>query len=280
MKILVTGATGLIGRALCKRLRKAKHMVYAVSSDYSINTINPYEFIFHLGCYSAPSMFLKDPVRTIYTNTKLTIELLNVAIHEKSGFLFASSSEIYGNATQLPTPEDYKGVADHLGPRAAYTESKRMGETICNIYREQGVNVKVARLSSVYGPCSKDDTRVIPQMIKQAVNDREIKLLDQGQQRRTWLYVEDCVDMLLNIAFKGREFVYNVAGKESKSIYEMAQTIAEITDSRVTLPDCDSSHLGAPTIVQPCIKRYEDEFGTLNALSVKEGLRRTIEGMK
>jgi UDP-glucuronate decarboxylase len=279
MKILVTGATGLIGRALCKRLHR--HLVIAHDMRKYISEFLPrVDVIFHFGCYSSPSRFSEVPIHTIKSSTSDLEYLLNKAQHDGSVLVFASSSEIYGNATQLPTPEDYKGTYDHLGPRAAYTESKRMGETICNIYREQGVNVKVARLSSVYGPCLKDDTRVIPQMIKQAVNDREIKLLDQGQQRRTWLYVEDCVDMLLNIAFKGKEFVYNVAGKESKSIYEMAQTIAELTDSCVTLPQCDSSHLGAPTIVQPCINRYEDEFGTLNALSVKEGLRRTIEGMR
>jgi UDP-glucuronate decarboxylase len=277
MKALVTGATGLIGTALCKRLKGMGWSVCGISSKDGWVGHNDYNAIFHMACYSSPSKFMSDPLETIRVNTDEVENLIVNFLKTNGTFLFASSSEIYGNATIIPTPEDYPGNTSPLSYRAPYTESKRMGETICSLY-ENNLNVKIARICSVYGPGLRlTDDRVMGQFMRQAIENGRIEMKDQGLQRRPWLYIDDCVEMLIKIATEGKQLVYNVAGKELASIAEIAEVIASHTQASVGVPDSDNGVMGAPVLVQPSIERYESEFGGIKMMPLREGVRRMID---
>lgn len=307
--ILVTGSNGLIGTYIIMVLYLAnkKHSlnirVIGVSKNdpndtlseiredkditlYKKNLVDDSEFdekfdyIIHAATYAQPVKFLENKLETIKLNTVVTEKLLDMCKKNTSSFLFISSSEIYGQAEKIPTPETYNGNCSTTYDRAPYTESKRLGETICSVFKEIGVDVKVARGSSVYGPgISIYDKRVIGNFLNKALIKKSIDLLDSGRQERAWLYVGDCVIMLLNILLHGKSFIYNVGGEELVSIKRLAEIICELTDAKYSLPkEADDVFMtGAPDRVRLDISKVKNEFQLDDFTDLKEGLRRTIE---
>ena len=307
--ILVTGSNGLIGTYIVMALYLAnkKHnlniRVIGVSKNdpndtlseiredknitfYQKNLVDDSEFdekfdyIIHAATYAQPVKFLENKLETIKLNTVVTEKLLDMCKKNDSSFLFISSSEIYGQAEKIPTPESYNGNCSPIYERAPYTESKRLGETICSVFKESGVDVKIARCSSVYGPgISVYDKRVLGNFLNKAMIKGSIDLLDGGRQERAWLYVGDCVIMLLSILLHGESFVYNVGGEELTSIKDLAKTVCELTNSEYSLPrDTSETFMaGAPDRVKLDISKIKNEFKLDNLVEIKEGVKRTIE---
>ncbi len=313
--ILITGSNGLIGTYLisfifianreknldAKIIGISKSPPNKILSEFSSNsnfkfyTMNLVEkteikenpdFIIHAACYAQPQKFLENGIETIKLNTEITEKLLK-SLKKGGSFLFLSSSEIYGqpDPKNIPTPETYNGNCSPLADRALYMESKRLGETICKIYKEDfGLDVKIARASSVFGPgISIHDSRVLGTFLNKALLKKHIDLMDHGEQERTWCYIADCILMLFNILLYGKDFVYNVGGKELVSIRQIAEMVGELTNSKVSIPEEEHKEgftKGAPTRVQVDITKITQEFNLGKFTTFKQGLINTIEWNK
>ena len=305
--ILITGSNGLIGTYLVSLLYLANKIqnlninVIGISKNlpnktlseftnfkfYSMNLAKKSEikekpdFIIHAACYAQPKKFLENGLETIKLNTEVTEKLLKIC---KEGFLFISSSEIYGQPDEknIPTPETYNGNCSPLSDRAIYIESKRLGETICGLFRDK-LNVKIARASSIYGPgISIYDTRVLGNFLNKALTKKHIDLMDRGEQERTWCYVSDCTLMLFNILLYGKELVYNVGGKELVSIRKIAELISNLTNSKFSLPEKENKESfvkGAPSKVEVDITKITNEFN-ITLTPFEQGLINTINWNK
>lgn len=240
-----------------------------------VTSLDEADYIIHAAGYGQPGKFMQDKIKTIAINTTATAELLKKL---KSGgkFLFLSTSEIYSGATP-PHTEDMIGTTTPQHPRACYIEGKRCGEAICMAYREQGSAVKIARLALAYGPgTKKGDARVLNQLIEKGLQG-DIALLDTGESVRTYCYITDAVEMLLNILCKGSKPVYNVGGISNITVKSLADMIAAVTGSAVSLGEKSTS--GAPDAVGLDMSRTLSEF-PITFTDLQEGLARTISYQK
>ena len=305
--ILVTGASGLIGTyilaCLCHlREQGVRLQVYAhhlselpphvaelvIQSGFKVIRANLADFdeyaclpeadiILHAAGYAQPSKFMANPVATIQVNTSATIALLK-RLRSNGKFLFFSSSEIYSGLKKSILTETDIGLTTPSHPRAAYIEGKRCGEAICNAFRAQGVNIKVARVALAYGPGTRrHDKRVLNSFIEKALCQRKIELLDAGTAVRTYCYVADTVELLWQILLYGKASVYNVGGRSTVTIADLARMIADMTDTVVIFPSTQAAIAGAPEEVRIDLTKVETEFGKSEYVGLEEGLRATIE---
>ncbi len=313
--VLITGANGLIGTYLVYMLhlsnleRGTRINIEAVSrsspnkalseifqSRYtfssrdlnapaSLDALGKADYIIHGATYAQPGKFLRNYLDTMHLNTSVTEKLLQKAKADNAGFLFMSSSEIYGepDAANIPTPENFPGLCSSVNIRAIYSEAKRMGETLCFAYKNlENVDAKIARISMTYGPgVTANDERVLAQFIRQALTKKEIVMLDSGSKVRTFCYIADCALMLLNIMLYGTELVYNVGGKESITIRRLAEEICTITGSKLSVENSEKVSAEkvkvSPQHVELDIGRICSEFGLDSFKPMSEGLKRTIE---
>jgi len=313
--VLITGANGLIGTYLIYMLHLANVVegaginIVAISKNSPCEVLrdifaNNYEFhsldlnkmvyndlhqkadyIIHGATYAQPGKFLRNYLDTIHLNTATTENLLQKAKKDGAKFLFLSSSEVYGEPDEenIPTTEDYRGLCSPVNIRSIYSESKRMGETLCFAYKNfEGVDAKVARVAMTYGPGVRlNDERVLAQFLKQALNEKEIVMIDNGSKVRTFCYIADCVLMLLNILLYGTDFVYNVGSKDSISIRGLAEEICSLTGSTLAVEESqqlpEQNIKGSPERVELDIRKICTEFKIESFKPFKEGLARTIE---
>jgi len=313
--VYITGANGLIGTYLvymfhlanitenaginivalsrhspCDKLRDIfndKYEFYAVdlTTENHLDFPSKADYIIHGATYAQPRKFLQNYSETIHLNTSVTEKLLQKAKKDGSKFLFLSSSEVYGDPDEknIPTPEDYPGLCSPVSIRSIYSESKRMGETLCFSYKNfESVDVKVARISMSYGPgVNIHDERVLGHFLKQALNDHRIIMLDDGNKVRTFCYIADTVLMLLNVLLYGKDFVYNVGGKDRIMIRNLAEEICSLTGSTLTVAasqQLPSQNIKvSPNRVELDITKICTEFKLPPFKLFKEGLARTIE---
>lgn len=282
-RLLITGAYGLVGSNICKVLARDYHNIEVIKTKYNgfsnqYNWKENFDFIIHAAGYGQPVKFSEYNIDTIKTNTLGILELMEM-LKPDGKFIFISSSEIYSGA-KSPYKETDIGTTTPQHPRACYIEGKRCGEAICMAYREQGYDVKIARLSLGYGPgTKKGDTRVLHSFIEQSIT-RDIILKDDGEAVRTYCYISDAVEMLFNILFKGTQDVYNVGGESEITIKELALMIARKQGCGIVLGKVNKPIIGAPDNVKLDITRYENEFGKKKFVSLSEGLDKTIEWQK
>jgi len=246
------------------------------------------DYIIHGATYAQPKKFIQKYMETIHLNTTVTEKLLKKAKKDNATLLFLSSSEVYGEPDEnhVPTREDFPGLCSPLDVRAIYSESKRMGETLCFAYRNfEGVNAKVARISMTYGPgIGLKDERVLAHFLRQALYEKKIKMLDDGSKIRTFCYIADCVLMLLYIMIHGKGFVYNVGGKDSISIRKLAEEICMLTGSTLSQEITSKENMQnikvSPKLVKLDITKICTEFSLPPFKPFREGLARTIEWNK
>ena len=276
-RICVVGAYGLVGSNICKVLEQDKeNLVIKLKCDELPEGFeNPDCTIFCAG-YGQPKKFSDTKIKTIEINTSLLIKHLNL-LKADGKFLFISSSEVYSGAPS-PHKETDIGTTTPQHPRACYIEGKRCGEAICMAYKEQGYDVKIARLALAYGEgTKKGDTRVLNQFIEQSLTTKEIHLKDDGSAVRTYCYVDDAVEMLLNILFYGKDCVYNVGGVSTLTIKDVAEYIGEITKSTVYLGDKILD--GSPDSVKLDLTKYLNEFPK-QFVDFGIGIQKTIDYQK
>lgn len=272
-KLLITGAFGLVGSSLCRVIERdmSDIEITKVKFDEDIMVTDKFDYIIYASGYGQPQMFGKDKLKTLYINTTCVANTFTL-LKPEGKFLFISTSEVYSGAPS-PHKETYIGTTTPQHPRACYIEGKRCGEAICMAYKELGFDVKIARLALAYGPgTKKGDTRVINQFIEQALT-KKITMKDNGSAMRTYVYVDDAVDMLLDVLFKGKEVVYNVGGNSRSSIRDLADEIGRVTGALVI--EGSEELQGSPEDVRVCLNRINAEFPR-NFITFEEGLKRTI----
>jgi len=237
------------------------------------------DIIIHAAGSGEPNKFVSEPMSSLKINTVSTFRLFE-KLNKNGSFLFISSSDVYNGLTSKKYSENQIGTNNTDHPRACYIEGKRTGETICNIFRYQGVNAFSVRLALTYGPGMRmGDQRVLPSFIQKGLTGK-IQLLDSGNANRTFCYVSDAIKMMLHIIMNGKERLYNVGGVTSCKISELACLIGNICKVPVVIPKTEGGIIGAPENVFIDINRFLGEFKMGNFVGLEEGLNRTINWYK
>ena len=261
-RVLVTGGAGFLGSHLCERLLADGHDVLCVDNYFTGRKDNiahllghprfeamrhditfplyvEVDEIYNLACPASPVHYQYDPVQTTKTSVVGAITMLGLAKRTGAKILQASTSEVYGDPTEHPQTEDYRGNVNPLGPRACYDEGKRCAETLFFDYRRQHrVKVKVARNFNTYGPrMHPNDGRVVSNFIVQALAGRDITLFGDGSQTRAFCYVDDLIDGLMRLMATGEEVTgpMNLGNPEERTIRALAETVVRLTGSSSAL---------------------------------------------
>jgi UDP-glucuronate decarboxylase len=302
MRILVTGGAGFIGSHLVEYLLAQGHEVLALDNYFTgskenllhlrdnprleiirHDVVNPImvevEQIYNLACPASPVHYQYNPVKTIKTNIMGTLHMLGLAKRVKARILQASTSEVYGDPTVHPQTEDYWGNVNCLGIRSCYDEGKRAAETLMMDYhRQNGVEVRIARIFNTYGPrMAINDGRVISNFVVQALKGEDITVYGQGQQTRSFCYIDDLVEGLVRLmncdTFEGP---VNLGNPDEYTILELAQKTVELTGSTSRLvfkplPQDD------PKQRCPDISRAKRLLNWQPTVPLTIGLQKTIE---
>jgi len=235
--------------------------------------------IYNLACPASPIHYQFDPVQTTKTSVHGAINMLGLAKRVKARILQASTSEVYGDPTLHPQPESYWGNVNPIGRRACYDESKRCAETLFfDYHRQHQLRIKVARIFNTYGPRMHPfDGRVISNFIIQALKGQPITIYGDGRQSRSFCYVDDLIEVMIQIMESGDDFTgpVNIGNPAEYTILEIAEKIIELTGSRSTiafseLPSDD------PRQRKPDITLASQKFGWQPKVGLEEGLKRTI----
>ncbi|MES2087659.1 MAG: NAD-dependent epimerase/dehydratase family protein [Patescibacteria group bacterium] len=249
----------------------------------------PIHYIIHAAGLASPVFYKKYPLETIDSAVTGVRHLLDLAKKNKDtieGFLFFSSSEIYGDPDEkaVPTPETYHGYVSSVGPRACYDESKRLGETITTIYFEQfGIPGKIVRPFNVFGPgMGHNDRRVLPMFAYKALNSETIPVHGDGHQTRTFCYITDAITGFLKVLLIGRAGqAYNIGNEDNEiSMADLAKLFVEIEGGGASfelIPYPATYPGGEPQRRCPDLTKAEVDLAYKSAVSLKDGLTRFID---
>src|SRR5690606_25807819 len=236
--------------------------------------------IYNLACPASPIHYQFDPVQTTKTSVHGAINMLGLAKRTKATILQASTSEVYGDPTVHPQPEDYWGNVNPLGPRSCYDEGKRCAETLFfDYYRQHQVPIKVARIFNTYGPnMHPHDGRVVSNFIVQALRDQPVTVYGDGAQTRSFCYVDDLVEGLIRLMGTDESVTgpVNLGNPNEFTILQLAELVIDLVGSRSVierrpLPADD------PRQRQPDIRLARELLGWEPTIALKDGLRRTID---
>jgi UDP-glucuronate decarboxylase len=238
--------------------------------------------IFNLACPASPIQYQKNPVQTLKTNVNGAINMLGLAKRTSARFLQASTSEVYGDPSVSPQPEEYWGNVNPIGLRSCYDEGKRAAETLTFDYHRQfGVDIRVARIFNTYGPrMALDDGRVVSNFIVQALTGEPITIYGNGTQTRSFCYVDDLIEGLVRLYFA--EEVYepvNLGNPEPVTILDLAEEIIGLTKSKSKIV-MKPLPMDDPKQREPVISKAEQTLQWKPRISRQEGLLKTINFFK
>lgn len=312
-KILISGATGLIGQALIKKLENANVEIIAMvrnkkkavnlfgeESDRlkywicDVTTIKveavDIDYIIHAASQTSSKAFVNEPVETIMTAIQGTKNMLDIArVSNVKGFVYLSTMEVYGSpSTNEKIDEKHNTNLDTMKVRSCYPESKRMCENLCTSYAsEYGVPAKVVRLTQTFGPgVSYNDGRVFAEFARCVIEGKDIILHTKGETKRNYLYTEDAVDAILTILKDGISGeAYNAANEETYcSIYEMASLVAEKCANgriNVIIEELDGEKFGyAPVLLMNLDASKLRALGWKPTCGLEEMFDKMINSMK
>jgi UDP-glucuronate decarboxylase len=304
MRILVTGGAGFIGSHLIDRLIQAQNEVICLDNFYTgtkrniSNLINHPNFelirhdvtepirlevdqIYHLACPASPVHYQYNPIKTTKVNFLGTLNMLGLAKRVKARFLLASTSEVYGDPTVHPQPEEYRGNVNPIGIRSCYDEGKRIAETLSfDYHREHNVDIHVARIFNTYGPrMLENDGRVVSNFISQSLRGNPLTIYGDGSQTRSFCYVENLVDGLIRLMESDCSGPINLGNPEEYTILELAQKIRDKLNPKQEivfkpLPQDD------PKQRKPDITKAKNWLNWQPTISLEEGLTKTIMEFK
>ncbi len=302
-RILVTGGAGFLGSHLCERLvndgyqvicmdnyitgnnRNIEHLkgndkIEFVEHDVSkyISVDGEIDFILHFASPASPIDYLELPIQTLKVGSLGTHNSLGLAVAKKSGFLLASTSEVYGDPKIHPQPESYWGNVNPIGPRGVYDEAKRFAEAMTMAYhRVHGVDSRIVRIFNTYGPKMRvHDGRAIPEFISQALKGEPITVFGDGSQTRSFCYIDDLIEGIISLMNSGEHEPVNLGNPHEMTINQLAEKIVELTDSSSEivfkpLPEDD------PKVRQPDITKAKKILDWEPKVTLEEGLSKTIE---
>jgi UDP-glucuronate decarboxylase len=302
-RILVTGGAGFVGSHLCGALLAGGDEVLCVDNYFTGRRENvahllghprfemlrhdvtfplyvEVDEIFNLACPASPVHYQHDPVQTTKTSVMGAINMLGLAKRVRAKVLQASTSEVYGDPTQSPQPESYRGNVNSLGPRACYDEGKRCAETLFfDYHRQNGVRMKVVRIFNTYGPrMHPGDGRVVSNFVVQALRGDDITVYGKGDQTRAFCYVDDLVAGIIGMMAMPDHVTgpVNLGNPHEITVRELAERIVTMvgSGSRIvhrSLPQDD------PMQRCPDISLARRVLGWQPTVPLEEGLRRTVE---
>jgi UDP-glucuronate decarboxylase len=302
MRILITGGAGFLGSHLCERLLLEGHEVVCLDNFFTgrksniahlldnsyfelmrHDVVDPFKLevdqLYNLACPASPVHYQHNPIKTTKTSVMGAINCLGLAKRVNARVFQASTSEVYGDPDMHPQPESYWGNVNPIGIRSCYDEGKRCAETLFfDYHRQNQVDIRVVRIFNTYGPrMLPDDGRVVSNFIVQALQGQDITVYGEGQQTRSFCYVDDLIDGFVRLM--NQEQVVgpmNIGNPSEFTILELAQKVIELTDSKSQIvfrpmPEDD------PKQRQPNIAEAREVLGWEPKVQLEAGLRKTIE---
>ena len=301
-KILVTGGAGFLGSHLCERLLKEGNEVVSLDNYFTgskSNIVhllkNPFfeiirhdvtmpffievDEIYNLACPASPVHYQYNAIKTVKTSVMGAINMLGLAKRIKAKVLQASTSEVYGDPQIHPQTEAYWGHVNPIGERACYDEGKRVAETLfMNYHKQNNVKIKIARIFNTYGPrMHPNDGRVVSNFIVQALEGKDITVFGNGEQTRSFQYVDDLIDALIKLMGTNDDFIgpVNLGNPSEFTIMELADLVIDLTGSKSKivykpLPSDD------PMQRQPDITLAKSQLDWEPKIKLEEGLKKTI----
>lgn len=305
LRILVTGGAGFIGSHLCEQLLNQGNDVICLDNFFTGNRDNiihlldnprfelirhdvtepillEVDQIYHFACPASPVHYQYNPVKTIKTNVMGTINMLGLAKRVKARVMQASTSEVYGDPKIHPQTESYWGNVNPIGLRSCYDEGKRVAETLMMDYHRQNkVDIKIIRIFNTYGPrMALNDGRVVSNFILQALRNEEITIYGEGNQTRSFCYIDDMVNGIFKM-MSADNFIgpVNIGNPGEFTILELAQKVIELIGSKSKiinkpLPPDD------PVQRQPDISLIRKKLGWEPKVELEQGLTKTIQYFK
>jgi dTDP-glucose 4,6-dehydratase len=301
----VTGGAGFIGSHLCESLLDRGFRVTCIDNfstgtpdniahlnnrDFEIIHMDltnyiylagPVDYILHFASPASPRDYLELPIQTLKVGSLGTHKALGLARAKGSVFLLASTSEVYGDPLSHPQREEYWGNVNPIGPRGVYDEAKRFAEAMTMAYhRTHGLDTKIARIFNTYGPRMRlEDGRAIPTFLKQALRGEDLTVYGDGQQTRSFCFIDDLVDGLYRLLLSDAHEPVNLGNPEERTVLDAARAVLGVTgsDSRIIhepLPEDD------PKVRQPDISRARRLLDWEPRIGIKDGLSRTMEDFR
>ncbi len=302
MRILITGGAGFIGSHMADRLIAEGHQVIAMDNlvtgdvkniqhhrsnpnfeyiyhDVSnhIHVTGPLDWVLHFASPASPIDYLQLPIQTLKVGAMGTHNALGLAKAKGAKFVLTSTSEVYGDPLVHPQHEEYWGNVNPVGPRGVYDEAKRYAEALAMAYhRQHSIDVRIVRIFNTYGPRNRvNDGRVVPTFINQALHGEPITVFGEGQQTRSFQYVDDLVAGIRRLMEVPFNKPVNIGNPIELTILEFAKLILRLTNSRSEiiyrpLPQDD------PKNRKPDISRAREVLGWEPRVPVEEGLQKTI----
>lgn len=234
--------------------------------------------VFHMASIASPVFYQKYQVETLTVGARGTENVLEYAIAHNTRVLITSTSEVYGDPLVHPQTENYWGNVNPIGPRSMYDESKRYTEALAVAYqRQRNADVALVRIFNTYGPGMRpDDGRVIPAFIMQAIHGQTLTIHGDGNQTRSFCYVDDMIAGLLGVFSSGRQGPYNLGNPSEVTIGELAALTVKLTGSTSGISYV-ARPVDDPQKRLPDITRAKDEIGWEPMVELEDGLARTIE---
>lgn len=298
----MTGGAGFLGSHLCERLLGDGHDVLCVDNfftgakrnvshlldnpnfelmrhDVTFPLYVEVDEIYNLACPASPVHYQFDPVQTTKTSVMGAINMLGLAKRVKARLLQASTSEVYGDPSVHPQPENYWGNVNTIGPRSCYDEGKRCAETLVFDYvRQHSVQAKVVRIFNTYGPrMHPNDGRVVSNFIMQALRGEDITIYGDGTQTRSFCYVDDLIEVIVRMMNCRPDFTgpVNIGNPGEFTMIELAQLVIELTNSRSKLVNRPLP-ADDPKQRRPDISLAKRELDWEPRIALREGLTKTI----
>lgn len=300
-RVLVTGGAGFLGSHLCETLLENGCEVIAMDSLVTGRTENldtvfyrdrfsfyehdvtefvhvseDIDWVVHLASLASPVFYREQPIKTLKVGALGTHKTLGVAKQKGAKYVFASTSEVYGDPEVNPQPEDYRGNVDPYGPRSCYDESKRYGESIVRAYRDQhGLDVRIARIFNTYGSRMRlDDGRVVPTFMKQALNGEALTVHGDGSQTRSFCYVSDLIDGIEHLMQSDVQTPVNLGSSDERTIEELAELVIDVTDSDSGIT-YEPRPPNDPEVRRPDLTKAKRELDWEPTVDIKTGLQRS-----
>ena len=305
-KILITGGAGFLGSHLAEKLLHSGNEVLLVDNFFTGNKQNLTHLlsnpnlevmrhdvtfplyvevnqIYNLACPASPVHYQYDPVQTTKTSVHGAINMLGLAKRTRARILQASTSEVYGDPEVHPQPESYWGKVNPIGIRSCYDEGKRCAETLFfDYHRQHQTDIKVVRIFNTYGPrMHPNDGRVVSNFIVQALKGKDITIYGDGQQTRSFCYVDDLIDAMIKMMNSEKGFTgpVNIGNPGEFTMLQLAEMVLSLSNSKSKiiyqpLPSDD------PKQRQPNIDLAKDKLGWQPKVELKDGLKETIAYFK
>lgn len=308
-KVLVTGGAGFIGSWLCDalvgfgaevtalddlstgriknidQLSKNTSFKFVKSDVCAFDSLEKFDFIFHMAGHASPDEYKAHPIETLKTSALGSLNMAELARKNDAALLFASTSEVYGDAEIIPTPESYWGKVNPIGPRSCYDEGKRFAEALfVAYYKQYGLDVKLPRIFNTYGPRLREDGlygRAMSRFILQALTEEPITVYGNGQQTRSFSYVTDTITGLLLLASckEAKGEAVNVGNAQEITILELAKKIKAITQCNSAI-EFHALPKDDPKRRCPDTHKLERLVEWKPTVNFEEGLKQTINWFK